>query len=98
MLIQWCLLTKPNQRTEVASMFECQSPHVNIGQNATSLNFFLQKVSLFCLFGCDQELMMEIKWVGRYYTIAVNLDGTVGDLKNAIFEAIHVQPQLQRVR
>jgi hypothetical protein len=59
---------------------------------------FLQRVSLFCLFGCDQELMMEIKWVGRYYTIVVNLDGTVGDLKNAIFEATHVQPQLQRVR
>jgi hypothetical protein len=59
---------------------------------------FLQRVSLFCLFGCDQELMMEIKWVGRYYTMVVNLDGTVGDLKNAIYEAIHVQPQLQRVR
>ncbi len=79
-------------------MFECLSPYVNIGQKASSLSFFLQRVSLFCLFGCDQELMMEIKWVGRYYTMVVNLDGTVGDLKNAIYEAIHVQPQLQRVR
>ena len=45
-----------------------------------------------------QEMTMHLRWVGNHYTIVVNSDDTVKDLKIAVFQALRVQPRLQRVR
>ena len=44
-----------------------------------------------------EEMTMHLRWIGNHYTIVVDCDGTVGDLKNEIFKELSIQPQIQRM-